>query len=186
MPRWLFETVQANDRQLEPGDLPAINALFARCADYALLVEGEPPAPDAANGIFENRPPGVAASDHFTVGLYHPSDELIGLIEALRDYPDLSTTYLGLMLLDPDHRGEGVGSAVHDAFAVWARQHGAKRLMLSVVEENGAAYRFWQRLGYRQTRVLPPTRFKQKTHSRFELKLDLEHSVPEPKRPLPR
>ena len=173
---WLFKTGQANGRQLTADDIPAVNALFARCADYALLVDGELPAPDAATGIFENRPPEVATSDHFTIGLYHPSDGLIGLIEALRDYPDSGATYIGLMLLDPDHRGGGVGSAVHNTFAAWAMQHGAKRLMLSVVEENGAAYRFWQRLGYQRTRVLPPTRFKQKTHSRFELKLNLEHA----------
>ena len=172
----LFETKQAHGRQLTHADIPAINALFIRCADYALLVDGELPAPDAAKVIFENRPLEVAAKDHFTIGLYNNSNKLIGLIEALRDYPEAGTTYIGLLLLDPDYRSGGVGSAVHNAFAAWVRRQGNKRLMLSVVEENRAALRFWQRLGYQQTRTLPPARFGQKTHVRSELALDLEQN----------
>ena len=174
MPAWLFQTAQARGRQLTHADIPALNALFARCTNYALLVEGEPPARDAAAGIFANRPPEVAAEDHFTIDLYNDADTLIGLLEALRDYPEVGTTYIGLLLLDPDARSGGVGSAVHSAFAAWAKGQGTGRLMLSVVEENRAAQRFWQRLSYQQT--LPPARFGRKTHARSELALDLERS----------
>ncbi len=67
---------------------------------------------------------------------------MVRVIEALRDYPEADTVYIGLMLLEPDHRGGGVGGAVHEAFKAWAEREGAARLMLSVVEENQAAQRF--------------------------------------------
>jgi len=173
MPAWLFQTAQVRGRQLAHADIPEINALFARCADYSLLVDGEPPAQGAAEGIFENRPPEVAAKDHFTLGLYTNTDGLIGLLEALRNYPEAGTMYIGLLLLDPDYRGGGVGSTVRSAFAAWAKGQGVGRLKLSVVEENGAALCVWQRLGYRHLRTLPPARFGRKTQARFELALDL-------------
>lgn len=173
MSDWLFTTEQLQARQLVPQDIPNINALFTRSADYALLVDGEPPAPNAADGIFENRPPEVAAHNHYTIGLFD-GPKLVGVIEALNDYPEAGTMYVGLMLLEPDYRGGGVGSAVHEAFKAWAERRGAARLMLSVVEENRAALRFWRRMGYEQTGTLPPIRFGQKTHVRAEMTLGLE------------
>ncbi len=55
------------------------------------------------------------------------------------------------------------------AFEAWAAGQGADRLMLSVVEQNRRALRFWRGLGFTVTRKLPPRRFGSKEHARLEM-----------------
>jgi GNAT superfamily N-acetyltransferase len=45
-------------------------------------------------------------------------------------------------------RGRGVGRALVDSVADWARSWGARRLVLWVFRSNGAAIRFYERLGF--------------------------------------
>jgi ribosomal protein S18 acetylase RimI-like enzyme len=52
-------------------------------------------------------------------------------------------------------RRRGCGRALADAAAVWAREHGAQEILLTVWEGNDAATRFYEQLGWRQvSRVL--------------------------------
>ncbi|HEX5148425.1 MAG TPA: GNAT family N-acetyltransferase, partial [Candidatus Limnocylindrales bacterium] len=45
-------------------------------------------------------------------------------------------------------RGRGIGRALVDSVAEWARSWGARRLVLWVFRSNGAAIRFYERLGF--------------------------------------
>ncbi|MEF2280271.1 GNAT family N-acetyltransferase [Deinococcus sp. YIM 134068] len=138
-----------------------LDALFSRCADSGLQVNGVAPGDHEAGGIFENVPPGVAPDRKATLGVFDGAGQLVGVLEALCDHPEAGTWDLGLMLLEPGVRGRGAGAALHGAFAAWVRGQGGRRVVLSVVEENGAGLRFWRRLGYKHTRRLPPARFPQ-------------------------
>ena len=79
-------------------------------------------------------------------------DELVGVLDAFRDYPEPGTWYIGLLLFSPRSRGAGLGRDVTEALADMARDHGARELQLNVVEQNEAAYRFWTALGFREVR----------------------------------
>jgi ribosomal protein S18 acetylase RimI-like enzyme len=52
-------------------------------------------------------------------------------------------------------RRRGCGRALAEAAGVWAREHGAQEVLLTVWEGNDAATRFYEALGWRQvSRVL--------------------------------
>jgi GNAT superfamily N-acetyltransferase len=51
----------------------------------------------------------------------------------------------------PDPRGGGVGPALLDAVAGWARDRGCDRLVLSVTESNETARRFYEECGFVDT-----------------------------------
>lgn len=48
----------------------------------------------------------------------------------------------------PQWRGHGIGQVLMQAAEEWARQHGARRLMLNVWEFNHRAVAFYERMGY--------------------------------------
>jgi ribosomal protein S18 acetylase RimI-like enzyme len=99
---------------------------------------------------------------------------LLGLIDVARKYPQPGVWYIGLLLIDPTMRNRGMGRDVVRALKGEAMRNGATRIMLSVVEENVRALRFWQAQGFRVVRKLPTRRFGTKDHVRWELALDLQ------------
>jgi ribosomal protein S18 acetylase RimI-like enzyme len=59
------------------------------------------------------------------------------------------TWYICGIALLPDYRGRGIGTQLMRIAGQQARKHGYDRLSLVVFEENTAALRLYQRLGYR-------------------------------------
>lgn len=57
------------------------------------------------------------------------------------------------LVVEEARRGEGLGRALLDAAAAWARARGATRLQLLVDEANGPAIGFYRRLGWRPTQL---------------------------------
>lgn len=49
----------------------------------------------------------------------------------------------------PDARGLGVGRALVTGLARWARERGARRLVLKTYSQNEDALRFWEAVGFR-------------------------------------
>jgi GNAT superfamily N-acetyltransferase len=143
----------------------AVQALLERGADYARLVEGQDPGPDAARELFTDGPPGHPLEDKFVIGLFDPPDALIAVLEGMRDYPDPGVWWIGLMLLDPAWRGRGLGAQLYRAFEAYAGEGGATALGLGVVEANAGARRFWERVGFAATRVTEPRRFGAREHA---------------------
>ncbi len=161
-------------RPLGEDDIPLIQNLGVRCADYSYLVMGRPPDPADARALLENVPPEKTRQDNLVLGVFEKQAEsLVGVLEAIRDYPEPDTWYIGVLLLDPTARGGGLGDRLHRAFAGWSLRQGVQRLKLSVLDENVAARRFWERLGYTVTRALPAQAFGDKTHTRVEMQLSL-------------
>jgi ribosomal protein S18 acetylase RimI-like enzyme len=67
-----------------------------------------------------------------------------------------------------------LGEQVYSAFERWAHTQGATEIRLSVAEQNRAALRFWQRLGFLEMERRPPEVFGAK-ESRFIL---MNHMLP--------
>jgi ribosomal protein S18 acetylase RimI-like enzyme len=71
------------------------------------------------------------------------------------------TAYLISMWVAAEARHGGVGSALIEAVAAWAREEGFKRLVLDVAEGNAPAMALYTRAGFSATGVfgtLPPPR----------------------------
>ncbi len=160
----LFSTRDTAARFLGPDDAVAAQALLEHCADYFELVEGEPPDPEAARHLFEDVAPGKTLDDKLLIGIFDPDETLIGLIDAMRGYPEPDIWFIGLMLIDPVRRSQGSGAAIYRAFEQWAAGQGARGIGLGVVEANQRAHQFWSRMGFGDIRRTPSQHYGRRDH----------------------
>jgi ribosomal protein S18 acetylase RimI-like enzyme len=57
------------------------------------------------------------------------------------------------IVVDPDHRQQGIGRMLVDATLAALKSKGAPRVVLSTAEKNGAAQRLFDRAGFRRTMI---------------------------------
>jgi ribosomal protein S18 acetylase RimI-like enzyme len=145
-------------RPAVPADLPAIGRLGA------LLVrthhDFDPRRFIAATPQTEHR-----YASFLGTQLDEPN---IVILVAVRDSEVLGYTYAGVegpdymslrgpagalydIVVDPAHRGHGVGRTLLDATLVMLEARGAPRVVLSTAERNEAAQRLFARAGFRRT-----------------------------------
>lgn len=166
----LFQVEDYYTRRLTGQDLAQLQALCDRCTDYSELTEGKPTPPDAAyNILWRDLPPQKTFDDKIVLGLSTSPEQLIGVIDIACDYPEPGIWFVGLFLLDPIVRNQGIGSRMFLALVNWADQLGAQQIRIAVLEENTSGLRFWQRLGFETIDKRPPQQFGNKEHARFVL-----------------
>ena len=156
-------------KRLVPKDAEVLQQLYEQCTEFALLTDGQPPLPTAAREEFDAVPEGKTTQDKYIFGLFDPDDILVGMIESIRYYPDNETWWLGLMMLAPEQRGQGLGSEFYRAFERWVSSQGVPRISLSVVEANESGLQFWKKMGFEVIRKTPPRQFGIKTHELYVL-----------------
>lgn len=137
--------------KLGAEDVPALRGLVERCHAFMTLVY-DAVEPDAAEQILEGLPPDKTLEDKFVFGLYADgTKELLGVLDAVRGFPEPDEWIIGMLLIDPDHRRAGLGARFVTAFEQWVRGQGASGIRLVVQEQNPDALRFWQKQGYEVT-----------------------------------
>ena len=57
------------------------------------------------------------------------------------------------IIVDPEHRGRGVGHLLIDAALEFLRSRGVPRVVLSTAEQNETAQRLFARMGFRRTMI---------------------------------
>lgn len=169
---------------LDPAlDRARVAALLAAAPDLSVLTTGEPPAPGDAAAFFEDRPPARPGATVWKLGIEAAADDgretaaarpLLGLLDVALDYPASGTWYVALLLVRPDRRGRGLGTAVVETLAGAAAAADARALRLVVIEANRRGRAFWARLGFRVARVVPPERIGRRVHARLELERPLD------------
>lgn len=123
--------------------------LLERCEDFEVLVTGHPPDPHAAADLLTEVPPDHPLRDKFVIGVW-TDQGLTAAIDLLRDFPQPHVWYLGLLLVAPEARGQGLGEAIVSALKTWIRGHGGRAVRLVVQDQNPAALRFWTQMGFIQ------------------------------------
>ena len=130
------------------ADLPALQDLLEKCADYMELVYGSPTSSNEAEMLVVSLPPGKSLDDKYIIGIFDKTMQMVGFVDAVKDYPHAGDWWVGLLLLTPKSRGRGIGSQLYRAFESWAAGQGAQRVYLGVIEANPRALAFWERLGF--------------------------------------
>jgi GNAT superfamily N-acetyltransferase len=96
---------------------------------------------------------GAAGEDRVTF-VAEAGDRWVGLATGIKepsgDPPRARFALVGMFVV-PGARGQGVGSALVESVADWARERGAQRVYLSVTLTNWSAIRLYQRCGFRPT-----------------------------------
>lgn len=160
----LFDLPGYHVKHLQSDDSGTLQALLEKSSDYSQLVTGSPPGPSAAYSLLTDCPEGKTQNDKFVIGIYTQMEDLIGVLDTIRDYPALHDWWLGLLLFDPSYRGQGLGQQVFRAFEQWLSKQSAQRIYLGVVEENRRAYKFWQTVGFEPVERQPARRFGNVEH----------------------
>jgi diamine N-acetyltransferase len=140
---------------LTETDVPALQALLERCADYYRDVERRAVPPDEARTLFDILPPGSTRADKHLFGI----DGLTGVTEVISGWPSPGTWLIGLLLLSPEARSRGLGAQVVAELATWAAAQGAGRLRAAVVPTNPRALEFWESQGFTHVPPMRPGTF---------------------------
>jgi RimJ/RimL family protein N-acetyltransferase len=136
--------------RLTSADAPDLQDLFERCSDFHELSEGVPTGPTAGADELVAHPREKELADKHPFGIRGAGGALIGYVDLMRDYPAEGQWWIGLLMLDPAVRAQGLGTRVHRALTEWVRDRGGTVIQIGVLEQNPGAQRFWQRQGYRE------------------------------------
>ncbi len=133
--------------RLGDGDLPRVLELCRRCAAFYELVEGQAADEETAREIL-GPPAGQVAQGMKHVWGLEDSGRLIAIVELLAGYPAAGEWYVGLLLISPERRGQGLGARLFRAVRSWMAAEGAAMARIVVQQQNPGAFRFWQRQGF--------------------------------------
>ncbi|WP_161977848.1 GNAT family N-acetyltransferase [Dictyobacter kobayashii] len=137
-------------RYLTLAENARVQDLYERCADYVEFVTGSKPGPDTAQHIFTELPEGKTYNDKLLIGIFTPTEQLVGILDAIRNYPTEYEWYINLLLLDPQERNHRLGERIYHIFSEWASNQGAQAIRLAILERNQQAQHFWQQLGFEE------------------------------------
>ena len=137
-------------RTLDPAEAALVAALYRDAPDYWLLAEGTVDPDRQAAEFFTDGPPGCDPGQSHHLGLFL-NGRLSGVAEVSYGFPEPQDAYLGLMLLGPWAQGKGYGRAFLAHAETLARNQGAARLYLAVLDANPRGRAFWQREGFSPT-----------------------------------
>jgi GNAT superfamily N-acetyltransferase len=135
-------------RVLRSDDAVDLQALFERCSGYFEGVQGAPPGPAEAQSAFTALPDGATYEEKDLLGLFADGERLVGLVDAVRGWPDARTVMLGTLLLDPSSRGTGMGSEVFESLVRLWRARGFSGARIGVAAGCERALRFWSLHGF--------------------------------------
>lgn len=142
-----------------------VKKLCEKCSDYYILHDGILPSEEEIiDGVFTALPPSKKHEDKFVLGIYKFDLELVGIVDIVRDFPTIGQWIIGLMLIEPRERRNGLGKIVHEALVKWAISFGgAKSFRIGVIEDNYKGINFWSSLGYTKVKEVNMD-FSEKTH----------------------
>jgi ribosomal protein S18 acetylase RimI-like enzyme len=163
-------------QRLTIGEIESVQSLLDQCLDFMLLVDGHAADLKSTEEDFLFVPDGKSPEDKFVYGIFDPQNALVGLLDTLHGYPDESIWWIGLLLLAPQVRSQGLGQKLVEAFAEYALTSGAQALMLGVVEDNERAYKFWSKMGFEFVRQTEPQQFGEKTQRVSVMQKELFYS----------
>jgi GNAT superfamily N-acetyltransferase len=128
----------------------SVEKLCKNCSDYYILHNGIAASKKDIDEIFIDLPPNKNYEDKFVLGIYNIDNKLVGIVDIVRDFPNVGEWIIGLMLIKPNERSNGIGKILHKSLVEWAINSGAKSFRIGVVEDNHKGINFWCALGYKK------------------------------------
>lgn len=159
MIRTLFQTT----------DTAIVADMFRRAADYVMLESGHGPGDAEVQDFFTGAPPGIDPAKSLQFGLFAPDGQLVVIAGAIFGFPNPDDAYLGLLLIDPAHRGKRLGQQMVDHIFIATKAKSATRILIAVLEENTKAHRFWSKMGFTEEMRSLPKQIGLKTHIQIRM-----------------
>jgi GNAT superfamily N-acetyltransferase len=80
----------------------------------------------------------------------------------IRNYPEENIWWMGLLLLIPEIRKQGIGRKFVESFSSYLQANDGLAIMGGVVEDNKRAYKFWLQAGFEVVHKTEPRQFGKK------------------------
>ena len=133
--------------------MPRLQRLFDTNPEYFIAVNGLPPRPDEAAREYDDLPPAHMPFDRrLVLGVEDGEERLLGVASVLSDFLAEGVWHIGLFLVDKSLHGTGEAGTIYRGLERWMRDEGAEWIRLGAVVGNRRAERFWEKMGYVETR----------------------------------
>jgi len=134
--------------RLKSSDLPRVTDLCVACREFYELIEGQPATEATAAEILGPLEAAYAHGTKHVWGVEAPDGALMSIVELLEGHPTPQAWYIGLLLVAPERRRQGLGSEACRALLEWLALRGATTVRVVVHLENDIARAFWERQGF--------------------------------------
>ena len=155
------------------ADYRRVADLMHRASDYVAMETGKANNPGFVHSTLTDAPPNCGPDDIFLRGLERPDGTLAGFAGSIRHFPEQGHWYMGLLILDPNARRQGLGYTAAKHVINEALADGAPCIRIAVLDVNKGARTFWDKLGFEHERTVRADP-KGDVHKRHVLKLNLE------------
>jgi GNAT superfamily N-acetyltransferase len=133
---------------------PELQHFFEANPQFFVAVTGEPAGPHAAHEeIHGELPIGWSHTKKWLVGYLDKGNSMVAMANLVSDLLAPGVWHIGLLIVATARHGTGEAQLLYRGLEAWAASNGASWLRLGVVQGNGRAERFWERLGFIQTRT---------------------------------
>jgi GNAT superfamily N-acetyltransferase len=137
------------------NDIALVDEVLDGLQDYSMMVDGVPKMTDGARHLLLATPDGYGHESKHVFAVMSGS-EPIGVVDIIRDFPNPSTAFVGLLAVIELHQRRGVGRTAFKAVERFAcRRLVASKLRLAVVATNPVVG-FWLKMGFRETGEVKP------------------------------
>lgn len=135
-------------RPLSESDTARLQAVYQEASDYFERTLGYPPPPEQARHELTEA---AADEGRYLLGIYL-EERMIGVLDLRLADPGPFDVRLGLLLLTPDCRRQGLGSWALRILEEWLRKATpTEAVVLTVLAHDYAAQSFFRAHGYRFT-----------------------------------
>lgn len=147
-----IETDRLALRALGPGDEDRLQRLFERCADHFAALTGRP-GPDADAGAAELRASTDTPGRQVALLTRLDTGEEMGALGWWAGNPEPDRALLGLLMVAPEHRGQGLAREALDAVEVWLAGRGIKALRTAFQRRRLTIHPIVRALGFREMSI---------------------------------
>ena len=149
----LFTVDSVACTELTEGELPRLQEFLEANPAYYIAVNGRPPGPNEAREEFEFALPAEWPFEKKWLLLFRRVDgSIVGVAGLISDLFARGVWHIGLFMVATSLHGSGTARVLYGELESWMRSRGGRWVRLGVVEGNRRAERFWESLGYVETR----------------------------------
>ena len=139
--------------ELTEEELPKLQEFFDANPAYYIAVNGSPPGPNEAREEFEATLPSEWPFDKKWLLLFRrESGSIVGMADVVSDLFAEGVWHIGLFIVATSLHGTGTARVLYNQLETWMLTRKARWARLGVVEGNRRAERFWEAMGFVDTR----------------------------------
>lgn len=144
-----LENIQIESKFLEfTKDKNEVTEFLKKNRTYLVYQDGQEVSEKTTRETFYGELPiQKSYDDKQIIGFYHDKS-LICIVDILKNYPIQNTWVIGLMLLDEEKRGRGIGEKVYKQVEHYLLKNEVEVIRLGVLEDNTIGKRFWKQNGF--------------------------------------